>query len=1187
VAAVLRLQATAGDLGAAADPLELAVARLAAAATGEALTLLNQGALSVGPVAAVDRQRVADDGTVETLAGDAALAGLSGAGFVRLDTEGGLALEVGAPVIAGGSLRLVAAGAAADLRVSDAVSAGSTSSLMAGRDLMLAAAFTVAGGGLTLEAGRHMDLAAVAVADADAWLSAGGVLTLQSLDLGAGRLAVRAASVVDGDGGSAVNVRAGAVRLAVDGAVGMGGDALETEAATLALQAGGDAFVHDRGGLRVASVEVAVSRVGEAGEATALPLDAQAGLQVAGRLVLVATDGGLTIDAVSVIGSGRFETDGGVLSLNAALAAAGPVSLLTLGDLALAAAGDIAVAAGASVDLETSGNLSMADGATITAVDGGLRLAAGGSLSLGSLLTGGGVSLLARTIGDSGSDDLDVAASALRVVSTGSGTSQGFGSGARALQLQVGTLAADVAGTGAGGFFAVEADGLVVGLVGPLGVQRVAADGSLGLQVDAALADIVSGGNLILVSSTGDLTVADGDSDGLGLQAGGNVRLDAVTGALALEAGLHSAAGHASLLAGGDLRLGADVVLERSGRTVDIAAGGELAQAAGTVVATLNSDQRWQAAGTLTVDRLTAGSGRVSLNGADIREAGSDAEVEVAASALRAVSADGIGAAADRFETQVGTVAARAAGGGIWLQESDAIRVTDVGVSVQRVGLSGTVSAVADAPLSDLVTTAGNGSIGLATSNGDIDLFDGTAPADGRSLSVHGSGRILLDVQGDGAVLDVGGAGLAQAGDITLGSDLRVQGLFEITAGVGAGTGGITIDAAVDGNPGAAADTLVLHADGGPVEITGPIGASAPLAGLRIDGATDVTLAGPLTLTGDLVIEASGIVRIDGAVDLGSGTLRIVGAQRVMLGDVALDGGDFIVATDALSLGGRVSSSDGAAVQISAARADGSVGIGGSGSDLVIDPALLSRLDGFGALYFGGADSAALRMADGATLDTGGRALTLSAAGDIAVSRIEAGTARVVLDSAAGTIAESGSDAAVDVVAGWLTMRGHGPALDSGASSAPSALEIQTARVDIDARQGLVLRDSAPDGSVRYNLLADGVLYQQVQAATEVPREASSGIDATPSEVAERVLALRAADGESDVDRWAAGELRRHALHAGAVALPGLQLTAAPPEAGGWLAQRLAASTLLAGRLASGEVDPLQRVELWADPLEL
>jgi hypothetical protein len=87
--------------------------------------------------------------------------------------------------------------------------------------------------------------------------------------------------------------------------------------------------------------------------------------------------------------------------------------------------------------------------------------------------------------------------------------------------------------------------------------------------------------------------------------------------------------------------------------------------------------------------------------------------------------------------------------------------------------------------------------------------------------------------------------------------------------------------------------------------------------------------------------------------------------------------------------------------------------------------------------------------------------------------------------------------------------------------------------------------------------------------------------------VAERVLALRVADGESDVDRWAAGELRRHALHAGAAALPGLQLTAAPPEAGGWLAQRLAASTLLAGRLASGEVDPLQRVELWADPLEL
>lgn len=1203
VAASLRLVATAGGLGSSTDALDLAVGRLVARAGGDGLYLANTGTLLIDAQAASTIARVAADGSVAAVAADDALAGLGSLGTLILGSTGSLGGTVDAAVTAAGPLRLAALGAEADLALAAAVrSTGGHLSFLAGRDVLIGAAVTADGAARTVvvEAGRHLTLAAgssVLTNGGDALLTAGGELTLSIVNVGSGHLALNATRIVDGgaDGDTAVNLVGAGVRLTAGAGIGSAGNAVELQAGTLTAFAGtGGLFLADDAGLRLAAVTVAAQRVAADGSAAVVVLAAQDGLRAGGAAVLTLASGDLIVDSAVVTGALRLDAAGGKIGLNAGIAATGPVTLLAAGDIALAAAGDIDVAGSGSVDLQSGANLAMADGAAITAGSGNIRLAAaGGSLTLGSLATGGGVSLLARTIGDSGSTDLDIAAASLRVVTTGTGTTQGFGTGAKPIQLQVGRLAAEVAGTGAGGFFAVEADGLVIDTVGPLSVDRVAADGSTAAVADAALSDLVSGGNLILVSLGGDIEVREGDADDRGLSAGGNLLLDAKAGAIHLGADAVSSAGHLSLLASGEIRLDADIRLERSGRTVDVSSGAALLMAAGTSVSTVNSDLRLAAAGVLGVDRVVAGSGRVSLIGASVLETGDDAAPEVVAAGLRLFAGDAVGTESNRLEIQVGTVTARAAGGGIWLEEVDAVRVGDVAVTVQRVGATGTVSAVVDAVQSDLVTTGGNGSIALATRNGDIDLLDGSAPADGRSITADGSGRVLLTVQGPGAVLDVGNDELVQQGPVLISSDLRLQGVFVVTAGAGAGTGdgAIVIDGSVDGNPGGPADRLVLHADGAPVSITGAIGAVTPLAGLLIDGATDVDIAQPIRLTGDLTIEATGVVTLTGPITLDGGSLRIVGASRIVLGDVILASGDLVLGGDALQLDGVLRGAAGAVASFRPGTAGGSVAYGGGNGDLALDAAQLAKLAGFGTIAIGDAGTGRVVMAAGSLLDSGGRQITLQAAGDLGVARIVAGAAGVVLDSAGGTIYDSGNDRSTDVSAAWLLMRGHGPALAAGQSSTVAAIDVEAAVLDLGAAGGVTLRDSGTDGRVRYNLLEGGAVYQWLEAPATSQRAASAAPGATPAAVAEGLAALRPLAALRD-----AGETRRMAWQAepreGASALYLEAITAAPAEAGGWLAQRLEQAWLLgqAGEqpvAAGGRLGATPTVELWDEALSL
>jgi hypothetical protein len=974
---VLRTTGTAATdgVGAGSDAIELAVQRLAVDTAGGGVFLSQTGDAVVDAIASFSGARVAVDGTVTAAAvTDAALAGLHSSAALVLVGSGNLSLN--AATSATGAVRLASAG---DLGVNAAVASSTAAlSLAAGNDLLLNANVSSAGStrSLDLVAARDITQAqntSLQTTNGVIALQAGRDVTLETLNAGTAGVAIIAAgAILDGDtaGDTETDITAASLRLTAGGAIGSAGNALETAVTTLSASAASLSIVQTSA-LTVDRVATSLQRVAADGTLQTLDLGAQEDLQTTGALLLTLNSGDLNLNGgtaspdqvVNAGGAVLLRTVLGNLNVKAGITAAGATSLRAGGELGFTASGDVNLAGAAGLDAEAGASITMADGSVITSGTGSLRLSAAVNLSIGALQTGGDVSLLARNITDAGGAETDVTARALRVSATGNGTTQGFGTGAAPLQLQVATLAASVLGTGAGGFFAREADALRIDAVA-VSVSRVGADGALSTVADAALSDLVSAGNVVLVTG-GSLALSDGgNADALALQSGGNVLLD-VTGDLSVDAGVRSTSGAISLLATGGMALNSTVSITRTGRTLDLQAGGAIAMAAAASLATVDSALRVQAGGDLTVATITAGLGQASLisTGGSILAASGHTGTEVGAAALRLSAAVGVGSSTDMLDIAVQRVSARAAGGGIWLQEADAITITDVAVSVKRVStLATTGTSIDDATQSDLATTGGNGSIALATTNGSINFADGTAPQDGRSISADGTGTVSLKAGGVGAVLNAPAGAITQQGPVTIDSGLKFDGGITITAGQGGGRGDgpVTISGPIDGTAGGPADQLVVTSDGADVVFGGTIGATQRLDGLTINDARNVSFNQDVKLAGPLTLQASGRVEFKGGLDLSSGSLSIVGASQLVIDNVVISSGDAVIHVDALTLSGLLSGSSTAKLELAGASTSSGVTVGSvTGTGLALSAAQLAALQGFGQVQIGRTDQGA------------------------------------------------------------------------------------------------------------------------------------------------------------------------------------------------------------------------------------
>ncbi|HEY9028568.1 MAG TPA: hypothetical protein VIP05_30040, partial [Burkholderiaceae bacterium] len=825
--------------------------------------------------------------------------------------------------------------------------------------------------------------------------------------------------------------------------------------------------------LTIDRVATSLQRVSSTGSVGGLDLGSQEDLATSGgALLLTVASGDLTLKggtttAEQAVTSGDallLRAVSGSLAVKAGISAAGNASLRAGGDLSFTASGDITLAGAGSLDAEAGASITMADGSVFTSGSGSLRLSAVLNLSVGALQTGGDVSLLARNITDAGGAETDVTAGALRVQATGTGTTQGFGTGAAPLQLQVATLAANVAGTGAGGFFAREADALAVDTVA-VSVARVASDGSQSTVADAALSDLVSGGNVVLVAG-GALSLVDGaNADGVALQSAGNVLLDA-GGDLSLAAASRSTSGAVSLLATGAIALNADVAITRTGRTLDVQAGGAVTMAATANLSVIDSAIRVQAGADLTVAGIATGLGQVSLisTGGSILAATGHSGTEVGATSLRLNAAVGVGGSSDRLDIAVQRVSARAAGGGIWLQEADAVTITDVAVSVRRVStLATTTATVDDATQSDLVTTGGNGSIALATTNGSINFADGTAPADGRSVTADGTGSVSLKAGGVGAVVNAPAGAIEQQGPVVIDSGLRFDGAVTLTGGQGGGRGNgpVTVSGAIDGTAGGAADSLVVTSDGADVVFGGAIGATERLGALTINDARDVRFDADVKLAGDLTLQAAGKVEFKGGLDLSSGSLSIVGATELVIGNVVITSGNAVIRVDALTLSGLITGSAAATLQLGGAA--GGVGVGVAGAGLALGGAQLAAVQGFGHVQIGrtqgatSVDVAALGSLVTPHLTLAGATLSLqggSSAPNAAVTLLDLTAAQDL--TLAGALTLTGAGADVHATAGGaLRMANDGAVVtQAGDVQLQAGGDLSVGRIDTRASTG-------------------------------------------------------------------------------------------------------------------------------------
>ncbi|MEY3175110.1 MAG: Hemolysin, partial [Planctomycetota bacterium] len=278
---------------------------------------------------------------------------------------------------------------------------------------------------------------------------------------------------------------------------------------------------------------------------------------------------------------------------------------------------------------------------------------------------------------------------------------------------------------------------------------------------------------------------------------------------------------------------------------VDTANGGITIVAGGTITATdvastteadENDISLTSTAGDIRVALINAGTtaGDVTLSAAGaIIEAGSDSDADITADTLILIATSGIGVTADPIETQINTLFAENSGSGN-------IEIVEVA------GSDLTLLSVRQ------TNSAGNGSINIATTNGQLRLA-----ATGFGVHSAGAGNIQLAAGGASSDLSVFSNISGNFGNVTLqaGRDILL-GEGSTLAG-GSGLRGVAISAAgpatVLAAGGAAAGTTVLsvRSAGGFVAgeevqlVDGLLSERAVIASVDLTART-ITLTGPL-----------------------------------------------------------------------------------------------------------------------------------------------------------------------------------------------------------------------------------------------------------------------------------------------------------------------------------------------------
>ncbi|TCO79223.1 hypothetical protein EV699_1201, partial [Plasticicumulans lactativorans] len=463
--------------------------------------------------------------------------------------------------------------------------------------------------------------------------------------------------------------------------------------------------------------------------------------------------------------------------------------------------------------------------------------------------------------------------------------------------------------------------------------------------------------------------------------------------------------------------------------------------------------------------------------------------------ALRAAGA--IGTGGGRLQTTAGTLAAQADGGGVFVSETDAVTLADLGGIANRAGAGGVYDVQAGGALTvsgsgiAVPANAGTGYIRLRAGTGDLTIdqavgFTGAGTGGEINLS-SGSGNVALGADvtsASGKVLVEAAQAITRSAGRILTGDLALQAggaigsalapLVTSVARIAAtASGAIFIDesdavsVALRSDSGGGRLEAGGNLDFAPVAIVSGAEVPAPkAAGVALAEALDIHGTAAFVAAG--AITQAGRVRVDGVAAFDSG-----GA------DVTLNRADNLFGAAVDATGGSVT-----------LRSSGALTLG------VIDVTNLSATAG-GAIT----QAAPLQLSGAAVFDAGGADITLTDAGNVFGGSVS------ITRGGAVSLRDSGALALGPVSAGSLLVTAQGAITDVGPLNVAGATALAAGGHDVvlDAGGqfggGLTITDA---GNVTVSAFGD-LLLGSVTANGTLALVATGSLTATGSVQAPRL----------------------------------------------------------------------------------
>jgi len=938
-----------------------------------------------------------------------------------------------------------------------------------------------------------------------------GNITLGELNAGTTgdvALIATAGSILDlstDNSNSGLDITANDLILTAGTAIGESTNHIETSIDYLSTKSSnGSTFITETDGVTVnaptaIALNLTVNRVDSlGGTATGGTSVTQEDLTTTGTnsdLVLVATNGVITVnggatataaDGISATGDillnalDTTEATNADITLNASVTSTtGNISIIGKDNITQNANGDITTSESTkTIDLLADNAITMVDGAVTQSNNSNIRYeATAGDITLGELNAGTGNVALTATAGSildltTDTSAVDITASGLRLwAGTGIGV---LGASSNAIETTVTTLSARAAG---GGINILESDGVMVDDVAAVTVQRVGSDAVLTSATDAKQSDLATtsgGGNIVLRTSDGNITLNDGTADvdntAISANGSGNILLQAqgTNGSITANANadVMSGNGHITLLAAKEITFGSDVPdaltradISTGGGTIDLEAGtGSITMSTTSNTTSSSGDIRMLAATDVNIGGQISTAGSVSITataGSILDNDNENTTVDIVANGLRLWAGTGIGEIGNPIETSVTTVSARTTDGSINIVESDSLSVGDTSATAYVVQADGTATATTD--------TQSN----ITTTTGAVNLVAGGNIGLGRIVSTSGAVNVTAT---DGAII---------VNTSPADGNIVTTGLMTLEAknGIGSASSALKIDASVlnaqsDGgniylNDIAGGVTLGLITTGGTtsgeVSLTatnGSITESGDDAGAEIIGNT-INLV--VTGAGSTIGTAANALEIDTAVlnaqsdggnmylnDIAGGVaLGLVTTGGTTLGEVNLTATDGSITESGNDAGADVVGNTLNLV------VTGAGSIGTAGNTLEIDAAVLNAQSAGGGIYLH------------------------DIAGGVAIGLIDAGGTGggdVTLVATDGSITESGSDSAADIVGKSVNVVINGTP-GSALGTLRNMLEISSPNVAIDNIDGNTYIDLNNGSGTGYGDQSLGMTY--------------------------------------------------------------------------------------------------------------